>query len=385
MTAIRGTGVPLCDLQTQYEEIQPQIEEAVARVLRSGQVILGPEVKALEEEIARYCGVGHAIGCASGTDALSLALAALDVGPGDEVIMPPFTFFATAGCVCRLGARPVFVDIDPITYNVDPLQIEKKITPRTRAILVVHLYGQCADMEPIWHVADRHGAPIIEDAAQAFGADYQGKRAGTLGGISCFSFYPSKNLAAYGDAGLVATNDPDWAARLACLRVHGMEPKYYHKYIGWNARIDAVQAAILRVKLPYVDSWITGRQQAASRYDALIGEHHLGHFLSRPVVRPDRRHVFNQYVVRVASGQRDSLIRHLQAEKIGCDIYYPVPLHLQECLGYLGHREGEFPASEEACRTVLALPMYPELTMEQQERVIQSCASFVRKRARMAA
>ena len=385
MTTTLGTGVPLCDLQIQYREIQAQIEEALARVLWSGQMILGPEVAALEEEVAHYCGVGHAVGCGSGTDALLLALQALEIGPGDEVILPPFTFFATAGAVCRLGARPVFADIDPATYNLDPLQVENKITDRTRAIIAVHLYGQCADMEPLWHVAERQGVPIIEDAAQAFGAEYQGKRAGTLGAICCFSFYPSKNLGAYGEAGMVVTNDADWAERLACLRVHGMSPKYHHKYIGWNARLDALQAAILRVKLPYVDRWNQARQEAARRYDALIEEHHLSQFLERPILRPNRRHVFHQYVVRVGQGQRDALIRHLQAEKIGCEVYYPLSLHLQECLAYLGYSVGDFPASEEASRCVLALPMFPELTLEQQQRVIQSCAAFLRKRARMAA
>jgi dTDP-4-amino-4,6-dideoxygalactose transaminase len=385
MSAARGSAVPLCDLQTQYKDLQPQLEAALARVLASGQVILGPEVAALEDEVARYCGTGHAVGCASGTDALLLALHALDIGPGDEVILPPFTFFASAGAVCRTGARPVFADIDAATWNLDPLQVENKITPRTRAIMVVHLFGQCADMEPLWNVAERHNLPIIEDAAQAFGAEYQGKRAGTLGALGCFSFYPSKVLAAYGDAGMVVTGDPDWAARLACLRVHGMEVKYYHKYMGWNARLDAVQAAILRVKLPHVESWITARQAAARRYEGLIDELHLGHFLQRPAVRPNRRHVFNQYVVRVAHGQRDALVRHFKAEGIGCEIYYPVPLHRQECLAYLGYEEGDFPASEEACRSVLALPMFPEITEEQQRCVIQSCAAFLRKRARMAA
>jgi dTDP-4-amino-4,6-dideoxygalactose transaminase len=385
MTARQTVGVPLCDLQGQYRHLQPQMEEAVLRVLASGQVILGPEVKALEEEVARYCGAGYGIGCASGTDALSLALAALGVGPGDEVILPPFTFFASAGCVSRLGARPVFVDIDPVTYNLDPLQVENKITERTRAIMVVHLYGQCADMDALWDVALRHGVPVMEDAAQAFGAEYQGKRTGTLAALSCFSFYPSKNLAAYGDAGMVVTSDPDWAARVACLRVHGMEPKYYHPYMGWNARIDAVQAAILRVKLPYIDRWTEARQAAAARYQALIEEHYLGRFLEPPVVRPQRRHVFNYYVVRVGQGQRDALMRHLQAERIGCEVYYPVPLHLQPCLAHLGYHEGDFPASEEASRSALALPIYPEITEEQQRRVIQSCATFVRQRARMAA
>jgi dTDP-4-amino-4,6-dideoxygalactose transaminase len=385
MTATLGTGVPLCDLQAQYRELRPQIEEAVARVLTSGQVILGPEVKALEEEVAAYCGAARAVGCSSGSDALLLALHALGIGEGDEVILPPFTFFASAGAVCRTGARPIFVDIDPVTYNLDPLQVENKINRRTRAVMAVHLFGQCADMEPLWHVAERHGLPIIEDAAQAFGAEYQGKRAGTLGAIGCFSFYPSKNLGAYGDAGMVVTNDPEWAARMTWLRVHGMNPKYHHPHLGWNARLDALQAAVLRVKLPYVDRWSEARREAAERYHALIEEHHLGHFLDRPVVRPQRRHVFQQYVVRVAGGQRDALMRHLQAERIGCEVYYPVPLHLQPCLAYLGYREGAFPASEEASRCVLALPMYPELTAEQQQRVIQSCAAFLRKQARMAA
>jgi dTDP-4-amino-4,6-dideoxygalactose transaminase len=380
-----GTGVPLCDLQSQYHELQPQLEEAVARVLASGQVILGPEVATLEAEVAHYCGAGYAVGCASGTDALLLALQALGIGPGDEVIVPPFTFFATAAAVCRCGARPVFADIDPATYNLDPSQVENKISERTRAILAVHLFGQCAEMEALWRVAERHNLPILEDAAQAMGAEYQGKRTGTLGALGCFSFYPSKVLGAYGDAGMVVTNDPEWAARVACLRVHGMEPKYYHKYLGWNARLDALQAALLRVKLPFLDAWIEARQAAARRYDALIEEHHLGGFLERPAVRRQRRHVFNQYVVRVAQGQRDALARHLKAEHIGYEIYYPHPLHRQECLLNLGYQEGDFPASEEACGSVLALPMYPELTADQQRRVIQSCAVFLRKRARMAA
>jgi dTDP-4-amino-4,6-dideoxygalactose transaminase len=380
-----GTGVPLCDILAQYRGLKPQIDEAISRVLGSGQVVLGPEVAALEVEIARYCGVGHAIGCSSGTDALLLALQALEISPGDEVIVPPFTFFATAATVVRLGAKPVFVDIDPTTYNLDPLQVENKVTSRTRAIIAVHLYGQCADMEPLWHVAQRHCLPIIEDAAQSFGAEYQGKRAGSLAAMACFSFYPSKNLAAYGDAGMVVTNDLEWAQQLNHLRVHGMQPKYYHRYIGINGRIDAIQAAILRVKLPHVDRWNAERQAAAQRYDALIEETHLGQLLERPTVKSYGRHVFHQYVVRVAGGKRDELFRHLQAERIGCDIYYPLPLHLQRCFAYLGYREGDFPASEEASRTVLAFPMYPELTMDQQRRVVESCAAFARKRSRMAA
>jgi dTDP-4-amino-4,6-dideoxygalactose transaminase len=385
MIAPPGAGVPLCDLKAQYASTGPRVEEAVLRVLASGQVILGPEVAEFETEIAQYCGTAHAVGCASGTDALLLALHALDVGPGDEVILPPFTFFATASMVCRVGARPVFVDIDPDTYNLDPLQVENKISERTRAIVAVHLFGQCADMEPLWRIAERHDLPVIEDAAQAIGAEYYGRRAGNLGDIGCFSFYPSKNLGAYGDAGACVTNDPNWAARMACLRVHGMEPKYYHKYLGWNARLDALQAAILRVKLPYLDGWIAARQAAARRYDALIEEHHLGRFLERPVVRSYGRHVFHQYVVRVADGQRDGLMRHLRSENIGCEIYYPVPLHLQECLAFLGYHPGDFPASEEAAQAVLALPMFPELTVEQQRRVIQNCVNYLRMRARLAA
>jgi dTDP-4-amino-4,6-dideoxygalactose transaminase len=385
MAQPHGGGVPLCDLQAQYREIGASMEAAVARVLASGRVINGPEVVALEQEVAEVCGVSHGVGCASGTDALSLAIHALDIGPGDEVILPSFTFFATAGSVCRAGARPVFVDIDPASFNLDPLQVESKITPRTRAIVVVHLFGQCADMEPLWRIAERHEIDLIEDAAQAFGADYQGKPAGSLGAIACLSFYPTKNLGASGDAGMCVTNDPEWAARMACLREHGMEPKYYHKYLGWNARIDALQAAILRCKLPHLEAWLCARQAAAKRYDALIEDAHLGHFLDRPVVRPQRRHVFNQYVVRVAGGQRDALVRHLKADGIGCEIYYPMPLHRQECLQHLGYGEGEFPATEAACASVLALPMFPELTVDQQRRVVGSCTAFLRKRSRLAA
>lgn len=385
MSAAHGTGVPLCDLQGQFRELQPQLEAAIARVLASGQVILGPEVAALEREVADYCGVNHGVGCGSGTEALSLALHGLDIGPGDEVILPTFTFFATAGSICRTGATPVFVDIDPETYNLDPLQVERKITSRTRAIMVVHLFGQCADMEDLWRIAERNDVLLIEDAAQSLGAEYDGKRAGSLSSIACLSFYPTKNLGAYGDAGMVVTNDPEWTERMKCLRVHGMQPKYYHKYLGWNARLDALQAAMLRVKVPYLERWLEQRQDAAARYDMLIEEQHLQHFLQRPVVRPRRRHTFNQYVVRVMQGERDNLVRHLKAEGIGCEIYYPMPLHEQECLSHLGYRQGDFPVSEDAARCVLALPMFPELMLEQQRRVIQSCATFLRKRTRLAA
>ncbi len=384
MSATPSTAVPLCDLLTQYRSLQPQLEAAVTRVLASGQVILGPEVAALEEEIAAYCNASHGVGCGSGTEAISLALHALEIGPGDEVILPAFTFFATAGCVARTGARPVFVDIDPATFNLDPEDVAAKITSRTKAILVVHLFGQCAEMTPLWRIAERYHLPIIEDAAQALGAEYQNKRAGSLGLMGCLSFYPTKNLGAYGDAGLTVTSDPALAARMACLRVHGMEPRYYHKYLGWNARLDAVQACLLRVKLPYLDTWIGQRQAAAERYHALIEQHHLTDWLERPTIAPDRRHTFNQYVVRVARGERDALVRHLKSEGIGCEIYYPLALHQQECLAYLGYKTGDFPVSESASRCVLALPMFPEITAAQQERVIASCAVHLRRALRRA-
>lgn len=380
-----GPPVPLCDLQTQYRALQPQIEAAVLRVLASGQAVLGPEVATLEREVAEYCGAAYAVGCGSGTDALSLALAALGVGPGDEIIMPPFTFFATAGSVVRLGARPVFADIDPESYNIDPAAVAKAITPRTKAILPVHLYGQCCDMDALWKVAANHGLPIIEDAAQAFGADYQGKRTGTLGAVACMSFYPTKNLGTYGDAGMVVTSDPEWADRMATLRVHGMKPKYHHPLLGWNARIDALHAAILRVKLPHVEAWIGQRQTAARRYDEIIAGRGLDGFLTLPARRPDRRHTFNQYVCRVAGGRRDSLIKHFQAAKVGCEVYYPVPLHLQGCLEFLGHRSGDFPVSEAACREVIALPIYPEITAAQQERVVETVATLAGAQMRRAA
>ncbi len=385
MSNVAVNAVPMCDLKAQYREIQDEVEAAVVRVLRSGQVILGPEVTALESELAEYCGSGYAIGCGSGTDALLLALHGLQIGPGDEVILPAFTFFATVGMVHRCGATPVFVDIDPVTYNLDPVEVERKITQRTRAIMPVHLYGQCADMEAIWRIAEKHNLYIIEDAAQAIGAEYDGKRAGTLGAIGCFSFYPSKNLGAYGDAGVVTTNDPDWAARMKALRVHGMEPKYFHKYIGWNARIDAIQAAILRVKLPHLDRWTANRQAAARRYDNLIETRQLGGFMQRPKIAPNCKHVFNQYVVRVSPAERDALMNHLKQNGVASDIYYPLPLHMQDCLAHLGHREGDFPVSELAARSVLALPMFPEITASQQERVIDVCAGYTLKQRRAAA
>ncbi len=377
--------VPLCDIQAQYKALQPEIDAAVLRVLGTGQAILGPEVAAFEQEAAAATGAAFAVGCSSGTDALILALHAVGVGPGDEVIIPPFTFFATASAVARLGAKPVFADIDPITYNLDPAQVAARVTARTRAVIPVHLFGQCCDMDPLRRVAADNGFYVVEDAAQSLGAEYKGVKCGTLGEVSAFSFYPTKNLGAVGDAGMVTTDSPDLAARLRALRVHGSEVKYYHKYLGYNMRLDALQAAVLRVKLPHVQHWLAAREAAAARYDQLIEAYQLHGFLRRPAARPDRRHVFNQYVVRVPAAHRDDLVQHLKDAKVGVEIYYPLSLHLQECFAYLGHRSGDFPASEAATREVLALPMFPEITEAQQSRVLDVCAGYLRGRLRAAA
>ncbi len=377
--------VPLCDIQAQYRAQKDEIDAAVQRVLASGQAILGPEVAAFEKETAQFCGTQFGVGCSSGSDALVLALHALDIGPGDEVILPPFTFFASASSVTRVGATPVFADIDPDTFNIDPKQIEAKVTAKTRAIMPVHLFGQCCDMDAIWRIAEQHKLYVVEDAAQSFGAEYRGKRCGGLGTIAAMSFYPTKNLGAIGDAGLVTTDDPALDKRLRALRVHGSEVKYYHKHIGYNMRLDAIHAAILRVKLPRVADWLTSREQAAKRYDELIESHHLNGFMQRPVARPDCRHVFNQYVVRVPASHRDGLVQHLKDSGVGVEVYYPLNLHQQECFEFLGYRTGDFSVSEEAARTVLALPMFPEITAAQQERTLEVCSSFLRQRLRLAA
>lgn len=385
MATNRTQAVPLCDIQASFQRFQPEIETALSRVLASGQVILGPEVAALEEEVAEYCGVRHAVGCSSGSDALLLALAGLGIGAGDEVIMPTFTFFATAGAVRRLGAWPVFVDIDPLTFNIDPGRIEERITDKTKAIIPVHLFGQCADMAPLREIADRYGLALIEDAAQAFGADDRERKAGSIGAAGCFSFYPTKTLGTFGDGGMVVTNDSGYAQRMANLRVHGMETRYHHTSLGWNARLDALHAAILRVKLPHVEGDIARRREAARRYRDLIVDQRLDDFLDRPVERFVARHTFNQYVVKVANGRRDSLMNHFKANGIGCEVYYPRPLHLQECLADLGHREGDFPVSEEMSRCVLALPIFPEITADQQAQVVECAAKLLRHSMRIAA
>ena len=368
--------IPLLDLQAQYATIRDEVTVALARVFESQHFVMGTEVQALEEAIARYSQTKFAIGCASGSDALLLALMSCGVGEGDEVITTPFSFFATASTVARLGARPVFVDIDEQTYNIDPAQVANAINERTKAIIPVHLYGQCAHMDAINEIASQSGIAIIEDAAQAIGAEDNGRRAGSMGTIGCISFYPSKNLGGAGDGGMLVTNDADHAARLRVSRVHGEERKYHHKTIGINSRLDAIQAAVLRVKLAHLEEWTKARQQNADRYRSLFREAGLNESIGLPFVRSGARHVYHQFVIRVRDGKRDGLREHLRDRGVGTDVYYPVPLHLQECFGYLGYKENELPVAETAAKETLALPIYPELTPEQQEYVVGAIGDF---------
>lgn len=368
------TNVPLLDLGAQYETIKDEILAAVTGVMQSQRFILGPEVEGLEREIADYCQARHCIGVSSGSDALLVSLMALDVGSGDEVITSPYTFFATGGAISRLGATPVFVDIDPETFNIDPNRIEAKITPQTKAIVPVHLYGQTADMDPINEIASRHGIPVIEDAAQSLGAEYRGRRAGSLGTLACFSFFPSKNLGAFGDGGAVTTNDEKLAEKIRCLRMHGSKPKYYHKIIGGNFRLDALQAAVLRVKLKHLDLWTAARQRNAAVYNKLFVAKGLARNLVNTPKTVEDRHVYNQFIITLA--YRDEVRDYLKAKSIGCEIYYPVPLHLQECFADLGYQAGDLPESEAAAQTTLAIPVYPELTVEQQQSVVDTIAAF---------
>lgn len=360
--------IPLLDLRTGYAQIREEIQAALQRVIEAQAFILGPEVEGLEAEIAAYSQCRFGIGVSSGTDALLVSLMALGVGPGDEVITSPYTFFATAGTIARIGARPVFVDIDPATFNLDPERIERAITPRTKAIMPVHLFGQMADMDQLMEIATHHRLPVIEDAAQAIGAEYKGRRAGSIGDLGCFSFFPSKNLGGFGDGGMVTAQDPTLADRVQLLRGHGMRPKYYHQFIGGNFRLDALQAAVLRVKLKYLDGWSEARQRNAATYRRLFAQAGISS-VALPVEAPDRRHIYNQFVIRVP--HRDKVIQTLRDAQIGVEIYYPVPIHLQECFRYLGYREGDLPASEAAARETLALPIYPELKEDAQERVVQ--------------
>ena len=375
-------GVPLLDLKAHHEPLYREIMASLEQTFQSNAFILGPAVEKLEERIATYCQAMYGIGVTSGTDALLLALMALGVEAGDEVITTPYSFFATAGVVARLGAKPVLVDIDATTFNIDPSRIEATITSKTKAIIPVHLYGQCADMAPIMELARRYNLSVIEDAAQAIGAEYRdGRRACSMGTVGCLSFFPSKNLGCLGDGGMAVTNDPGLAERMKILRVHGSQPKYYHKLIGGNFRLDTIQASVLNVKLNYLDGWTKRRQENANRYQSLFRQSGL---LQKGRVRlPEaiyrssgvtHYHIYNQFVLRV--DRRNDLIVHLKAKGIGSEIYYPVPFHLQECFRYLGYQEGDFPESERAANETIAIPIYPELTTSQQAEVVQAIASF---------
>jgi dTDP-4-amino-4,6-dideoxygalactose transaminase len=375
------TKVPFFDLSTQFKSIEDEIKSALDEVFQNQQFILGAKVQALEETIARYCRTRYAIGVASGSDALLLALMALGVGAGDEVLLPPFTFFATAGSVSRLGAIPVFVDISQETYNIDPCKIEEKITSKTKAIIPVHLFGQCADMNPLLEIAKEKKLFVVEDAAQALGAEYrpdavsEGRRAGQIGDLGCFSFYPTKNLGAFGDAGMVVTDSVSLAEKIRLLRVHGSRPKYFHKQIGINSRLDTIQAAILLVKFKYLEKWTAERQKKAERYQLLFRDLVSSvNGLRLPTIQYQNRHIFHQFVIRVP--ERDQLKQYLSGEGIGTDIYYPVPLHLQECYSFLKYRRGDLPNSEKASEEVLALPIYPELTEDQQMAVVDRIKAF---------
>ncbi|HCG99360.1 MAG TPA: transcriptional regulator [Actinobacteria bacterium] len=360
-------SIPLLDLKAQYSQIKDELEAAVLDVLRNTQYILGPKVAEFEKALAEYCGTQYAVGVANGTDALVLALDALGVGPGDEVITSPFTFYASAECISRLGATPVFVDIEADTYNLDAAQLEAKITPRTKAIIPVHIFGQPAKMDEINKVADAHGLKVIEDACQAIGAEYRGRKVGTLGDAACFSFFPSKNLGCAGDAGAVVTDDEELAAKVRALRQHGSTKKYYHSLVGYNSRLDALQAAILLVKLGHLDSWHDARREKARRYDELFAGADLD--LVTPAALDYAKHVYHLYVVRVPN--RASVEAVLKEEGVGCGVYYPVPLHLQEVYSGLGYKLGDLPVSEAASHETLAIPLYPELKPEDMERIVE--------------
>jgi dTDP-4-amino-4,6-dideoxygalactose transaminase len=376
LTVVHHTPVPLLDLEAQYRPLRGEILAAMTRVCDSQRFIMGPEVEALERELAAHLGVGHAVAVSSGTDALLAAFMALGVGPGSEVITSTYSFFATAGCISRLGAVPKLVDIDPVTFNLDPAAVADAITPRTRAIVPVHLFGLCADMDPILAVAASAGVPIVEDACQAIGAAYRGRQAGSMGALGCFSFFPSKNLGAFGDGGLVTTNDAALAHEVALLRNHGAEPKYVHHRIGGNFRLDALQAAVLRVKLPWLSRWTEKRRANAAAYRRLFAEAGLAGRVGLPAEPPGCHHIFNQFIVRVPD--RDLVRASLTERGIGTEVYYPIPFHLQECFAPLGYTAGAFPNAEAAARSTLALPIYAELTADQQSAVVAGLADALR-------
>ncbi|MDP3284070.1 MAG: DegT/DnrJ/EryC1/StrS family aminotransferase [Desulfobacterales bacterium] len=377
--------VPLLDLKAQYKTIKDEIMDVTADIFESQYFILGPHVEKLEKEIAGYCSVKYALGVSSGTDALLIALMAAGIGPGDSVITTPYTFFATAGSVARVGAKPIFADIDPDTYNISPDKISEIVCSmkaaeraRLKAIMPVHLYGQCADMDPILHIAKKFNLLVIEDAAQAIGSEYNGRRAGSMGAFGCFSFFPSKNLGAFGDGGIVTANATAFYEKLHILRVHGSYPKYFHKYIGGNFRLDAIQAAVVSVKLKYLDGWTGARQKNAQRYEKLFAEAGFDQKIDKKIklpVQKESRHIYNQFVIEVPE-KRDDLRDHLNNAGIGNEVYYPVPLHLQECFAYLGYREGDMPVSEHAALHTIALPIYPELTEDMQAYVVEKIRKF---------
>jgi dTDP-4-amino-4,6-dideoxygalactose transaminase len=365
--------IPLLDLKAQHRAIREEVMAAVTRVIDSQRFILGEEVEALEHEIAAYCGTRHAVGCASGSDALILALSALGVGPGDEVLTTPYTFFATAGAIHHVGARPVFVDIEPDTFNIDVNQAALVLAsrPSIRAIIPVHLFGGCADMDPLIELGNANSVPVIEDAAQAIGAKYKDRRAGSIGAVGCFSFFPSKNLGGYGDGGMLTTNDDELAARLKSLRMHGSRTKYFHESVGYNSRLDALQAAVLRVKLKHLDNWTEARRRNADLYRVALAEGPVE--LPRPAAY-QTRHIYNQFVIR--SPRRNDLQRYLTESQIGTEVYYPVPLHLQQCFAHLGGKPGDFPVSEQAAAETLALPIFPELVEDDINYVAGSIQRF---------
>jgi dTDP-4-amino-4,6-dideoxygalactose transaminase len=365
--------VPLLDLKAQYKEIKDEVLAAVSEVLESQRCIGGPKVEELEKAVAEVSSCKYAVGVSSGTDAILNSLMSLEIGSGDEVITTPFTFFATAGCIARVGAKPVFVDIDPKTFNINPDLIEAAVTEKTKAVMPVHLFGQMADMDPIMEIANRHGLFVIEDAAQSITSTYKGKKAGSMGTCGCFSFFPSKNLGGIGDGGMIVTNDEDIYHRLFIMRNHGSEPKYFHKYIGGNFRLDPIQAVALLVKLPHLDEWSRARRDNAAYYNKKFE----GTAVRTPYISPDCVSIYNQYVICVP--KRDELFAHLKENNIGCEIYYPVSMHMQECFNYLEYKQGDFPESERAAKEVLALPVYPELTDQMKDYIIVTILKFLNK------
>jgi dTDP-4-amino-4,6-dideoxygalactose transaminase len=377
--SLAACPVPMLDVTRQNEPLMAEIEAALGEVARSGAFVHGPACRDFEQAMAQYCDVEHAVGCASGSDALLLALMALDVGPGDEVVLPSFTFFATAGAVWRLGATPVMADVDYDTFNLDPADLARRITPRTKAVIPVHLFGQCADMDAVRQAAG--SIPIIEDAAQAIGAEYRGRRAGSMGLAGCFSFYPTKNLGGWGDGGMVTTNDGALAAKLRVLRDHGQNPRYHHSLVGFNSRLDAIQAAVLKVKLGRLDAWAAAREANARRYAAQLMRLGVDGSIELPKVAAGCASVWNQYTVRVRDGRRDELTKLLGDRQIGSAIYYPIPLHLQTCFASLGYKVGSLPVSERAASEVLSLPVSPEMTQVEQDAVVRALADFHAARA----